>query len=74
MTFIMHTDPLSDDFETDDTDEEERTEDSTGTGTGTGTGERKKRNAILNSRGLWPGRIVPYEISSFFIGESLRGT
>ena len=70
MTFIMHTDPLSDDFEEDNTDEEERTGDSTGTG----TGERKKRNAILNSRGLWPGGIVPYEISSFFNGESLRGT
>ena len=68
MTFIMHTDPLSDDFEKDDTDEEEGTEDSTG------TGERKKRNAILNSRSLWPGGIVPYEIASYFIGESLRHT
>jgi hypothetical protein len=60
MTFIMHTDPLSDDFE------EEGAEDS--------TGERKKRNAILNTRGLWPGGIVPYEISSYFNGESLSDT
>ena len=51
MTFIMHTDPLSDDYEG-------------------STGGRKKRNAVLDTRLLWPGAIVPYEISSFFNGES----
>lgn len=63
MTFIMHTDPLSDDFEADD-EEEEGTEDS--------TGGRKKRNAILSTRAIWPGATVPYEISSYFNGESLN--
>ena len=50
MTFIMHTDPLSDDFE----------EDESG---------RRKRNAVLNTRFLWPNGIVPYEIASYFNGE-----
>ena len=50
MTFIMHTGPLSDDFE---------------------EGKRKKRNAVLDTNYLWPGGIVPYEISSYFNGESL---
>ena len=61
MTFIMHSDPLSDDFE--DDEEKDGEEDS--------TGGRKKRNAILSTRKLWPGAIVPYEISSYFNGESL---
>ena len=56
MTFIMHSDPLSDDFEDDEEDS---------------TGGRKKRNAVLSTRKLWPGAIVPYEISSYFNGESL---
>ena len=60
MTFIMHSDPLSDDFEFED-DDEEGTEDS--------TGGRKKRNAIRSTSALWPGGIVPYEISSYFNGE-----
>lgn len=61
MTFIMHSDPLSDDFEFEDDDEEEGTEDS--------TGGRKKRNAIRIASALWPSGIVPYEISSYFNGE-----
>lgn len=63
MTFIMHSDPLSDDFE--DGKETDGEEDST-------SGGRKKRNAVLNTRYLWTGAIVPYEISSFFNGESLN--
>ena len=51
MTFIMHTDPLSDDYE------EERDD------------GRRKRNAVLNTRYIWPGAIVPYEISSYFNGR-----
>ena len=54
MTFIMHSDPLADDFE-----EEEELD------------GRKKRNAVLDTRYLWPGAIVPYEISSYFNGKSL---
>ena len=34
-------------------------------------GKRRKRNAVLNTNFLWPGGIVPYEISSYFNGESL---
>ena len=34
-------------------------------------GKRKKRNAVLDTQYLWPGGIVPYEISSYFNGESL---
>ena len=30
--------------------------------------KRKKRNAVLNSRSLWSGAVVPYEISSVFGG------
>ena len=33
-------------------------------------GRRKKRNAVLDIDLLWPGGIVPYEISSYFNGES----
>ena len=54
MTFIMHSDPFDDDFE----DGSESPEDE----------KRKKRNAVLNSRYLWPGAVVPYEISSVFNG------
>ena len=62
MTFIMHSDPLSDDFE----DDEEEEKDS--------TGGRKKRNAVLNTRYIWSGAVVPYEISSYFNGEFLSDT
>ena len=31
---------------------------------------RKKRNAIINSRYLWSGAVVPYEITSVFGGMS----
>ena len=34
-------------------------------------GKRKKRNAVLDTRKLWPGGVVPYEISSYFDGYSL---
>ena len=49
MTFILNTDPLSDDFEAE--------------------GKRKKRNAVLDTEKLWPGGVIPYEISSYFDGE-----
>ena len=51
MTFILNTDPLSDDFEAE--------------------GNRKKRNAVLDTRKLWPDGVVPYEISSHFDGECM---
>lgn len=66
MTFIMHSDPFSDDFEDDEEEEEKEEEDS--------TGGRKKRNAVLNTGYLWSGAVVPYEISSYFDGESLSDT
>ena len=34
-------------------------------------GKRKKRNAVLDTNNLWPGGIIPYEISSYFNGKSL---
>ena len=56
MTFIMHSDPFDDDFD----ESSEAQEDD----------NRKKRNAVLNSRYLWSGAVVPYEISSVFGGMS----
>ena len=50
----MHSDPFDDDFE----ESSEAQEDD----------KRKKRNAVLNSRSLWSGAVVPYEISSVFGG------
>lgn len=57
MTFIVDSDPLFGDF--DESDSTER------------AAEREKRNAILSYSYLWPGAIVPYEISSYFNGISL---
>ena len=34
-------------------------------------GKRRKRNAVLDTESLWPGGIIPYEIASYFNGESL---
>ena len=51
MTFILNTDPLSDDFEAE--------------------GNRKKRNAVLDDRLLWPDGVVPYEIHNYFNGECM---
>lgn len=34
-------------------------------------GKRKKRNAVLDTNYLWPGGIIPYEIASYFNGESI---
>ena len=31
-------------------------------------GKRKKRNAVLDTKKLWPSGVVPYEISSYFDG------
>ena len=56
MTFIMHSDPFDDDFED---------------GSETQEGDqRKKRNAVIESRYLWPEGDVPYYISSLFGGMS----
>lgn len=30
--------------------------------------ERERRNAVLRTERLWPGAIIPYEISSVFNG------
>lgn len=54
MTFIMHSDPFRDDFQ-----------ESGGADNGAG---RQKRNAVLAPQNLWPGAVVPYEISSVFNG------
>ena len=58
----MHSGPFDDDFE----DGSESPEDE----------KRKKRNAVLDNRKLWPGAVVPYEISSVFGGmpKSLANT
>ena len=31
--------------------------------------KRKKRNAVTDSRSLWPGGIIPYEFTSSFTGK-----
>ena len=33
------------------------------------TNRREKKNAILGDEFLWPGAIIPYEISSVFNGR-----
>ena len=33
------------------------------------TSNRERRNAILHVESLWPGAIIPYEISSVFNGR-----